>query len=267
MVAGAAVALAAGILSGAVAPVLVLDLVSFWPAGVLAAVLLIVAVVVRRSHPRLLAVPALVLLTWTILGTGAHLAGWSPLPSGQATVVGFPTSAVSGRLTARLDEGRLAVGGAGVAAYSVSPMRKGGPVGAPQVVERLVSAELQLVVEERPPDRWYRFSGWLIDLAPDLAWSLDLAAPAVDVDLRGVSVTSVRVAGSGTVRLGDGAGRLQVSGELVVEVPSGVPATVEGEAVVPADWAREDGRSRAPVAGEGWILVVGEGSTVTVRYP
>jgi hypothetical protein len=267
MVVAAVVAVAAGVLSSAVSPVLILDLVSFWPAGILAAVPLIVAVVVRRSHPRLLAIPALVLLTWIVLGTGAHFGGWPPLPSGQAAVTGSPTSAVSGRLTARLDEGRLAVGGDGVPAYSVSPMREGGPVGAPQVVERLASAELQLVVEERPADRWFRFSGWRIDLAPDLTWALDLAAPVVAIDLRGLSVTSVGVSGSGTVRLGAGAGRLELSGDFAVEVPAGVAATVEGEAVVPGDWEKGDGGSRAPVAGEGWILAVGEGSTVTVRYP
>jgi hypothetical protein len=267
MVVAAGVALATGILSDAVSPVLVLDLVSFWPAGLLAVVALAIALPLRRAHPRLIAVPALILLTWMILATGAYLAGWPLLPSGQATVVGFPVSATAGRMTVGLDRGRLVVAEGGVASYSVSPLREGGPVGAPQVVERLASGELQLVVEERPPDRWYRFSGWRVGLAPGITWTLDLEAPMVEADLRTVPVSSTRVAGSGWIRLGAGTGRVGLAGDLEVEVPPGVPVEVTGEAGVPPDWVAGDGGSRAPAEGEGWTLVVAPGSTVVVRYP
>lgn len=267
MVAVAILGLGVGVLIGVFSPVLVLDLLSFWPVVALAAILLVPAILMRKRAPRLIAVPALIVLTWALLGTAIHLSGWQALPSGRAHVVGPSVETSLARLTVSLPDGELRVEAGSEEAYVVSPLRSGGEVGAPLSVDRIASGELQVVLEERPPGSWFRFAGWDVSLSPDAAWAVEVTAGELDVDLTGVPVRSVSVSGSGTVVVGEGSGRIRADGNLMVVVPRDHPAEVEGVASVPEGWTSTEGGSAGPVDGEGWTIAVPEGSTVTVRHP
>ena len=259
--------LAVAILIGALSPVIVLDLLSLWPVAAGGLLLLIPAFFFRKSHPRLIAVPALVVLTWLLLGTAAHLSGWSALPSGSAGLTGPPVSTSLARLTVALPAGEVRVGPGGDEAFTVEPITTGGDVGAPQSVERVASGELQIVLEERSDDPWFRFGGWEVAVSTQPSWAFEVRGATVDLDLVSVQVRAVAVTADGTVRLGAGTGRVQLTGDLTVVLPSGAPARLEGTASVPADWTEVDGSPTAPAGGDGWTLVVGDGSAVTVRYP
>lgn len=267
MVAVVIVGLAVGILIGVFSPVLVLDLLSFWPAVAVAVILLVPAFSMRKRHPRLIAVPALIVLTWASLGTAVHLSGWPALPSGRARVVGPPVETSLARLTVALPEAELRVDGGSDAAYVVSPLRSGGGTGVPQGVDRVASDELQVVLEEQPPGPWFRFAGWRVTLSPQTAWAIEVTGGRVDLDLTDLSVRSVSVSGSGTVAVGEGSGRIRATGDLVVVVPRDAPAMVEGTASVPESWTEVDGGFAGPADGDGWIIGVPEGSNVIVRHP
>lgn len=260
-------ALAVAVLIGALSPVLVLDLLSLWPVAAAGVLLLIPAFFFRKSHPRLIAVPALVVLTWVLLGAAAHVSGWAPLPSGSAGLTGPPVSTSLARLTVSLPAGEVRVGSGAAEAFTVQPIPTGGDVGAPQSVERVASGELQVVLEERPDDPWFRFGGWEIAVSAQPSWAFDIEGATVDIDLSSLTVRAVAVTGDGTVRLGAGTGRVQLSGDLTVVLAAGAPARVEGTASVPVDWAEVDGAPTAPADGDGWTLAVEDGSSVTVRYP
>ncbi|MDF2729278.1 MAG: hypothetical protein K0T01_1064 [Acidimicrobiia bacterium] len=55
-----------------------------------------------------------------------------------------------------------------------------------------------------------------------------------------------------------------VSGAFEISLPPGVPARVVGEATVPAGWAQTDDGYESPTPGAGWVISVGEGSSLTV---
>ncbi len=72
--------------------------------------------------------------------------------------------------------------------------------------------------------------------------------------------------GDGTVLLPAATGRRdQVNGEVHVEIPAGSPAQVIGAAETPIGWEITDRGARAPVEGDGWEIVVGEGAVVRVE--
>lgn len=251
---------AAGLL-GWMSPVAVLDIISLWPVP--AIVLLPAAVISIRRRA---AAPLLLSLTsFLVLAVGVHYSEWQALPSASADIarVVGPQPEVA-TLSIDLDQGELLVA-AGSGSYRIKPIRSGGDLGPPAVVESGLPDTLKLEVVERSSNEWFRFSGWAIGLGTGMRWDLALAAPLLTVDFEGIRVGTAQLSGDGTVRLpAGGEGGLVLVGDFAVSLGAGAAAEVVGEAVVPADWSPTDDGYQSPGGGGGWVITVEPGSVVSV---
>lgn len=260
-------AMGGSVAGGLASKALVLDLLAVWPLAAPAVPLGIVAAVLRRGG-RLSAAAPLVLVTWVVVAVILHAGGWSELPSSSASwsVASAGDRAASLRLTA--DHGRVDISaGSGEAAVSIDPIRLGGDTAPPAATARRRGTALEVAVAERPEAGWLGFGGWRVRLDPGPLWDVDVSAPEVDVDLTGMRVSSVQVAGSGRIVLGGPPAPVTVAGEATVVVPLGAPAVVTGEATVPPGWARTSSGWASPGAvpdGDVWAIVAG-GPTVHVE--
>lgn len=229
---------AVGIAGRILSPAVVLDVVALWPLGVLALAVDAILRRRRRLQPRLAAVVPLLLLTWLLVGAGAHLSGWRALPSAAADQrIASVEGITQARLQLRATDAVLVVEPTTELLATVEMIRRGGDVHPPAVGLAVEGDRVAVVVEEASEGGWFRFAGWRLGLAGDVTWVIELS-------------------GRGTATLGRlGAGtRLRTQGEWRVVVPRGQPVRVLGEAEVPADWEPIPGGSRAPAEGEGWIL-------------
>lgn len=260
-------AVSVAIVGRVLSPTLVLDLVALWP--LLVPVIPSLVTVVVRPQSRWAGMAPMFVLTWLFTGLTLHLSGSGAVPSAAADVV---SSVVSDDAAARLEleaaEGEVTLGaGSGL---KVRMDRTGGRLGA--AVVELIGVEPTVVsVTGGAEEGWFRFGGMTITLPDFPAWTLQVSAPVVDLDVRGLTVNDVAVsARGGWIRLGPvtSPASLVVSGPLRIEIPEDVPATVEGSAAVPPSWVAAAGGLRAPPGGVGWTITVEEGAgTVAISHP
>lgn len=264
LVAGS-VAVAGRVLS----PAIVLDLVALWPIAAIAVLAGVVAFFVRKTRPRLLALSPLVLLTWLLLGSGLHLAGWEALPSSSAEARGPDAAGVGiGVLSIELSQGSLNVTDASVPdLYRLTFERAGGSAGAPLAGLAVGEGRARVVITERQDSFWFRFAGWNLELSPGPRWILELAAQDLRADLSGLSVSQLSVSGAGEVVLGEpvGEGNVQVTGSYRISVPSTIPVEVIGEARVPSNWVATAEGAASPAEGQGWLITVAEGASLQIE--
>ncbi len=256
------------VLSGILSRALLVDVVSFWPGAVAAAASLPVVWAVRNRSHRVRAVPPLILLTWIVLGSAAHLSGWALLPSSAAELIGPPAVAGPVEFAAQVDGRMVVTAGEGPSLYRVRFLRRGGTVGVPVAEE--FGDPLQVMVGEEPGGTWFRFAGWVVELSAAPRWDLrfDPGGGRADVDLRGVDVNSIALAGRGTLELGaDGSGTVQVAGTYTVSVPRDTPVRLEGAGTVPDGWIPTPEGWRSPAEGPGWLIVVADGGAVAISTP
>ncbi len=246
--------------------VMALDLVALWPVPALAVVAALIARLLRlRGVSRV--VGPLLLVTWLILGVGWWSTGTPPSPSRAADILGPPQVPAEVALGISLD-GELTIGPGSAHVYSVRLARRGGAVGAPDVLEARQDDAMAMTVRERPDSGWYLSSGWDVTLHPAALWRIDATARTVSLDLTGIPIGELQVAGDGTIALGDPVGPVAVhlDGNVEVSVPFGVPVKVVGAAEVPAGWESTDAGATSPTAGEGYVITVaGQGIRVTER--
>jgi hypothetical protein len=257
------VAISLGFLSRSV----LLDLLAWWPVWL---VLLGLALLSRgrrwgRVRPSALVAIVSVLALGTFL-TG-HVRGWPVMPSATIGLNGPQAGSVgTGALSARI-EGPLEVSsGQSGFLYAVDPIRRGGDIGPPVAVEQLQGPNISVALEPSPDPGLYTFAGWALDLDEAPSWSLSLAGE-VAADLSRLHLTSLQVDGGGSVSLGAATADtvVTVSGDFELVLPAGAPARVVGDATVPSSWTASDDGYVSPAAGEGWVISVGEGSSLTVN--
>ena len=89
---------------------------------------------------------------------------------------------------------------------------------------------------------------------------------SIEADLSRLQLTGLQLSGEGTVGLGSADGNVvvNVSGVFEIAIPAGTPARVVGDAVVPDGWAESAEGSASPTPGEGWVISVAEGTSLTV---
>ncbi|MGH9168203.1 MAG: hypothetical protein ACRD02_10295 [Acidimicrobiia bacterium] len=263
-----ALVLGVGVYGEVLAPSLVLDLVSFWPGLTLALLLAAALWPFRRRGPaRLAAILPLLVLTWLWGGVALHLAQWELLPSAAADLEGPPGEGVEVARLSLEQSGRLSLLAADGPLYTVRLVRRGGPVGIPEAVERLEDGEATVSVVGISGGQWFRSSGWAAGLAPGPAWDLELRAATLDIDLRGLDLTRLEAEGSGVIRLPavEAEVPIVVAGELVVEVPAEARVVVAGTAQVPEGWEVTDTGWRSPGREPGYAITVIDGSQVEIR--
>lgn len=256
------VAIALGFLSRSV----LLDLLAWWPVWV---VLLGLAVLGRgRRWGRLRPSALIAILSVAALGaclTG-HLRGWQAMPSAEIGLNGPQAgSVVTGALSARI-EGPIEVGsGQSGFLYSVQPIRRGGDVGPAVATEQLQGPNISIALAPSADPGLYTFAGWALDLDEAPTWNLTLGGD-LDADLTRLRLTSLQIDGRGSVSLGPAAANtvVTVSGTFELVLPAGAAARVVGNAVVPAGWVAGDDGFESPTPGEGWVISVDEGSSLTV---
>jgi hypothetical protein len=260
---GVAVLLAVAMLVGWMSPVAGLDIVSLWP---LLVPVLILAVIVSIRKKAVGTVP-LYLASFMLFAAGVHYSEWQALPSASADITReIEGSATEGAVEADIDDGALVVSDdSGSALYTVRPLRAGGRLGPPAVVESGIDGRLQLVLVERPANAWFRFSGWVVRLSRSTRWDLSLRAADLELDLSGLQIGRATLGGAGSIALPSGAGgELVLDGEFRLTVAPGAVVQVVGVAVVPAGWSATEDGYRSPGAGPGWLVAVEPGSAVRI---
>lgn len=267
LLAVAIVVLVISVLAGLLLPAVILDVVSFWPAWVVA---LLVALALwplrRRGIARLGAVLPLLVFTWIGVAVGLHLQEWSQLPSSAGDLRGPSALGVtSAALTLELD-GRLEVRGTGGPLYTVRLFRGGGDVGPAEALERIAAASATLDIRERQDAGWFASDGWRLGLARSAAWDLTLTSSAFDVDLIGLDIRTLDLVGDGDVRIPTPSVQTEISltGDIAATVPVGARVEVFGSANVPPTWTAADNGFTSGGSGAAILITVVEGASVDI---
>jgi hypothetical protein len=242
------------------------DFLAWWPVWV---VLVILAFLARRRRWGRVRVSGLIPILWvTALGllvTG-HVLGWEAMPSTSIRLAGPAAgSASTAALSAQID-GVLDVGsGQSGFLYAIDPVRRGGDIGPPTAVEQIQGTNISVALEPFEDPGLYTFAGWLLHLDEGPTWNISLGGD-LDADLRRLRLSGLQLNGEGDVSLGSVPESVvvSVSGDFELTVPPGVPVRVVGEAVVPAGWVEGSDGMESPTPGNGWVVSVGEGSSLTV---
>lgn len=245
---------------------LLLDLVAWWPVWL---VLALAAMAAHRRRIGRIRLGGLVpLLIAGVLGTFivAHLNGWSLNPSATRFLVGPEADSYEkAELTASID-GEIVIRGGSAFLYEVDPLHRGGAVGIPSAEESTVGESIAVLLMAPDDPGFDGFAGWDIALSSGPRWALDLGG-RLRADLRGISIASLDVSGWGMLRLGavTTLTPVDIEGAVSIEVPRAVATRVIGTAHVPAKWEETLEGWRSPVGGNGWVIVVSEGSVVSIR--
>ncbi len=261
ILAGMLAATASGILSRS----LLLDLAAWWPVWV---VVLLIAVLIHGRRMGRVRVAGLVpLLASAALGVflAGHLLGWSVMPSAVPGLVGPGTNGYSeAALTAEI-VGQVNVAAGSDFLYEVGAVRLGGEIGIPETVEQMEMSTISVVLDAPPDPGFYAFAGWDIVLSSAPTWALVLEG-TIDADLSGLRLTDLRVTGDGIVTLGpaDDVIPVLVVGDFGLIVADGVAVRIVGEATVPEAWQQLTDGWRSPTPGDGWVVSVSVGSSLTV---
>ena len=251
------IALGVGVLGNVLSRTVALDALAMWPL----AALVVPAALMGLRGGRHLALAPLMLLTWLLVTVGLHLGGLAALPSAASAVRADLSGIRAGRITVSIDDVELRMG---AGPFEVRPLPVGGSVGVP-VVEQVSGTSATALTVTDDPDRspWFRFGAYDVSLTENTVWDLRLQVSAIDLDLRDVALSGAQIeAVRGRIVLGQPpqAVTLELSGDIEVSVPSGVPVTVTGATRVPSDWILDGDDARSPAAGEGWTVRVVAGS-------
>ena len=242
------------------------DVLAWWPVWV---GLGIAAYLLReRSYSgfRFAGLVPLAALVFVLLFAWGHIVGWAIMPSASQKLVGPELGETTAASVVAEIDGRLIVERREMGElYVVEPVRRGGSIALPNAGEETSDDRLDVVLVEMPDAGLYTFAGWKIALAPAARWDLALDG-AVEADLTGLQIDSLRLEGAGEVVLGplDGTGDVFVSGAYRLVVPSGSPASVRGVAAVPGSWLLTNGGAVSPTTGDGWSVEVAPGSSVVI---
>lgn len=255
-----------GVTSAILSPGLALDLVSLWP-GLVPAVIALVVVSLRRGWRRRLgALPQLLTLSWLALGLAAHVDGWPLLPSSAAELKGPANTFASSSLEVHLG-GRLEVSAGGdPELYVVEFIRLGGEVGVVEAEEVSLEDSISVALQDSGTTPFFRYAGWRISLSTQSTWNLDLGGE-IGADLTGLLLSDVTADGGGWLRLGSYTLTTPIElrgGSFAVTVPANSAVRIMGEARVPPTWVAINGGYRAPTAGEGLVISVVEGASLSI---
>ena len=265
----ASAAVAVSVMFGLMMRAVVLDIVSFWPAWILAAVVAVAMIPLgKRGRGRVGAIAPLLLFSWLVGAVGLHFSGWAQLPSAAGDLRGPEVGAaataelsidVTGRLVVRAGSDRL---------YEVTLARSGGSTGPAEALERTADEDVVVRLLERPDGGWFESSGWEISISRTPTWALVLAAGSVDLDLATVAIRSLELVTDGEARLASPVGEIpiMVNGRVELEIPRTASVEVIGLADVPDSFEVTEGGSR--FIGEGtsrYVVSVASGATLIVR--
>jgi hypothetical protein len=255
-----------GVASAILSPGLALDLISLWPGLVPAVIALLVVGVRHGWRRRLGAMPQLLTLSWLALGVAAHIDGLPLLPSSAAELEGpannFTLSSLEVHLVGRLE----VTAGGDPELYAVEFIRLGGAVGVAEAEEVSVEETIAVALQDSGTTPFFRYAGWRISLSTQSTWNLDLGG-AIGADLTGLLLSEVTADGGGWLRMGSYTLTTPIElrgGAFEVTVPASSAVRILGEARVPPSWVVINGGYRAPTDGEGLVISVVEGASLSI---
>ncbi len=260
-----AAALLLAVLAGVLMRAAILDVVSFWPAWVLALLISMALWPLRRKGVvRIGAVLPLLLFSWVAIAVSLHLQAWEMLPSASADFSGPSTEVSSAGLSLEVD-GLVELGNDADNLYEVRLLRSGGGVAPAEALERLADGSATIELRERAEAGWFASAGWRLDLSRSPAWRLNIVADEIDVDLRGLVVSDLVVEGSGTVWLGTPVDDVQVvlTGDLRVVIPVDTAVELEGVATTPPNWEQTESGARFEAGGP--VIRIGTSGTGVIE--
>lgn len=264
------VALVAASLTGLLMKAALLDVISFWPAWVLALLIsLALWPLRRRGITRIGAVLPLLLFSWVGAAVSLHLLAWDQLPSASADFSGPGETGISDASLHLEVNGRLVLDGEATELYDVSVLRSGGQAAPAEALERVDAGFATVELRERESPGWFASAGWRLDLSRVAVWELSLVADEVEADLRGVPVRGLELVGNGTIYLGAPVGDfpVTVSGDVELIVPAGVAVEVEGAAVIPEGWEPTETGARFEAGGPKILIRTERPEPITIRLP
>jgi len=262
--------LLAAALTGLLMRVALLDVISFWPAWLLALLIsLALWPLRRRGMARIGAVLPLLLFSWVAGAVSLHLQAWDQLPSASADFSGPDRTGVTEASLSLEVDGRLELGGDAAELYDVAVLRSGGESAPAEALERVDGSSATVELRERDQAGWFASSGWRLDISRVTAWELSIVAAEIDADLRGVPVRSLDLEADGIVQLGSPVGELlvNVAGDLRLVVPTGVAVEVEGAAVIPEGWEPTETGARFEADGPVIKIVSSRPEPIEITYP
>jgi hypothetical protein len=261
-----AVLILAAVYAGLLSRSIMVDFLAWWPVWVMVVVLAVLARGRRLGRIRFSGlVPILALLALGLFVTG-HAKGWEAMPSATNRLIGPESGSASTVALSAQVAGSLVVGsGEAGYVYGVEPVRGGGDVGSPSALEQVQGANLSVRLEPAIEPGLYTFSGWSLHLDESPLWNLSLGGD-IDADLSRLRLEALQVNGSGNVALGAASETavINVSGTFVMTVPPAVPVRVVGDAVVPDGWVESGEGFASPTPGDGWVISIGEDTSLRV---
>ncbi|HEY4606994.1 MAG TPA: hypothetical protein VIH55_05035 [Acidimicrobiia bacterium] len=243
------------------------DFIAWWPVWLLLVVLGIMGRRRRIGRVRVSGLIAILLALCLGLFVTGNARGWAAMPSASTRLVGPGSDAASNVALSAQVEGEIRVGpGLSGFLYTVEPLRRGGEVGPPAAVEQVQGTNLSVHLEPEPEPGLYTFAGWVVDLDPAPIWNLSLGG-VVDADLETLRIAGLQLSGEGRVSLGSVTEStvVNVSGTYVITVAPGTPVRVVGDALVPGGWIASSEGWSSPTPGDGWVISVGEGTSLSVN--
>lgn len=251
--------------AGALSRSLLLDLMAWWPVWLVIAILVIAVRGRRVGRVRVSGLMPLVATVALGLFTWGHLVGWSVMPSSTRVLIGPGTGDIEAAVMSAQIDGEIQVSSGAGFLYEVEPVRRGGDIGLPSATEQSQQGSVSVSLTAPSDPGFYAFSGWEVILSAAVPWQLELDG-LVNADLSELEVFGGRFSGEGTVTLADvrESTPLTVDGTFVIVAPPGFPIRIVGDATVPASWEQLSDGWRSPGVGEGWVVSVSEGSSLTV---
>lgn len=261
-----------GVIADILSPAAWIDIVSVWPVAAVGLLAGPVVWLAAGRRPRDLAIPGLAVFSWLALGLALHVSASDFTPVSRASIVGPSVDGTAvARMQVDLEEGILDVSSGSDTLYAVDPIRAGGTVGAPTGFEQTTDDGTTVALVPQADPGLYVFRGWRISLASDVAWTIDLAADRISIDLHRLETSSVHLESeTSEVRLGSDGGPsiLELAGgRHRVYVARESPVTFRGQGMVPSDWTvGQDGTARSPAGGDGWTIVSSGDALVEIWY-
>lgn len=242
------------------------DFLAWWPVWLSLVVLIGFMRARNLGRVRLSGLMALVATVVLAVFVAGHVIGWAAMPSAAQVLAGPAvgserTAALSARINGRIE---LSSGGSQFL-YRVDPIRQGGEVGLPSAVEEVRDADISVVLEPPADPGFYRYAGWEIMLSTSPDWDLTLEGE-LDADLTRLRVVGLEAVGTGELALGRVSTLVTaaIDGTFQVSVPPAQAVRVIGLATVPTSWTTDADGFVAPAGGDGWVITVESGSSVTV---
>lgn len=268
MVAVVTVVVGLGIGVGVLSKTLLLDVISFWPAFVVIALIFAALIPrLRKGAPRLSAVLPLLLLTYLGVTVALHVARWDELPSTSADVPGPGVAGVTdGRIELDL-VGELVVRPADQPElYRILMLNRGGETGAPSALEIIAEPSASISVGQRDDSSWFQSAGWDVKLSLAVTWEVEAMADRVDIDLAAVSSGGLTVEGDGEVVVGfvRPGSVIELDGTIDLFVRGGDHIDLVGKAEVPDHWSTTGLGRSTPGPSDPFTVIVKEGAIVTV---